>query len=174
MLHPDLSHLNLLPSLYFLSHPFTCLNLGEKQGKRKGSGGWDRLPTEEADASIVCCWQFQAFLGHLQIPSNADSYRKFHLFSQSSELCCEFCHPFSFIFMQLILSPYTQKNALKIISLYFRIVQKCTAHQWVLFENVTTRPSHFLIKLRGVKYLPQIRQVINGGTKTRNEYKRCV
>lgn len=130
MLHPDLSHPNLSPFLYFLSHPFTCLNLGEKQGKRKGRGCWDRLPTEEADASIVCCWQFQAFLGHLQIPSTADSYRKFHLFSRSSELCREFCHPFSFIFMQKILPPPPHtKNPLNIIYLYFRIVTKCTAHQ---------------------------------------------
>lgn len=31
--------LNLLPFLYLLSHPFTCLNLGEKQGKREERGG---------------------------------------------------------------------------------------------------------------------------------------
>lgn len=39
MLHPDLSCPQFIASLYFLSHPFTCLNLGEKQGKRKERGG---------------------------------------------------------------------------------------------------------------------------------------
>lgn len=39
MLHPDLSWPQFIASLYFLSHLFTCLNLGEKQGKRKERGG---------------------------------------------------------------------------------------------------------------------------------------
>ena len=68
-----------LPSFYILSLSFTCLNLGEKQDKRREEGDEDKPSTEKAAACIVCCWQLPAFLEHIQIPlPNADWYRKFH------------------------------------------------------------------------------------------------
>lgn len=66
MLHSNLSHPQFITIPLLPLTPFHLFKLGRKTEKEeKERGDWDRLSAEKAAASIVCCWQFQGFLGHL-------------------------------------------------------------------------------------------------------------
>lgn len=90
-----------LPPLYFLLHPFTCPNLGEKQGEGKeevesetGCQLRRQLPALCAVGSLKPSWGISKYL--LQpLTHTENSYSL-----PSSDLQHRFCHSFGFRFMR--------------------------------------------------------------------------
>lgn len=73
--HPHLSRLQFIASILLPLTPFHLFKLGRKTGKEeREKDAWNKLSTEKAAATLVCCWHIQGFLGPFQIPPTAYSW----------------------------------------------------------------------------------------------------
>ena len=88
-----------LPSFYILSLSFTCLNLGEKQDKRREEGDEDKPSTEKAAASLCAVgssqpfWSISKYL--FQMLTDTENSILFSFQIQSPSWILSFCFIFS-------------------------------------------------------------------------------